>query len=81
MNQLARGKTRAFADFRDVLAHQMEIALPELRGDVKKVVEATGGPGPRGHELGICGRPPVAPSSSTRNEAGHEPGDGAASQR
>ena len=81
MNQLARGKTRAFADFRDVLAHQMEVALPELRDDVKKVVEATGGPGQRGRELGICGRPPVAPSSSARNEDAHETGDAAASQR
>ena len=45
MNQLARGKMRAFAAFRDVLAAQMDAALPELRGDVGRVVEATGGRG------------------------------------
>lgn len=42
-NQLARGKARAFADFRDVLAEQMTSAMPELRDDVARVVEATGG--------------------------------------
>ncbi|CCC12217.1 unnamed protein product [Sordaria macrospora k-hell] len=36
----------AFRDFRDVLAGEMEAALPELREDVRRVVEATGGPGP-----------------------------------
>ncbi|KAH6636068.1 mediator of RNA polymerase II transcription subunit 10 [Chaetomium tenue] len=43
MNQLARGKMHAFRDFRDVLAREMESALPELRADVKVVVGATGG--------------------------------------
>lgn len=41
-----RGKMHAFRDFRDVLAGEMEAALPELREDVRRVVEATGGPGP-----------------------------------
>ncbi|EAA27369.1 mediator of RNA polymerase II transcription subunit 10 [Neurospora crassa] len=45
-NQLMRGKMHAFRDFRDVLAGEMEAALPELREDIKRVVEATGGPGP-----------------------------------
>ncbi|KAH7632019.1 hypothetical protein SMAC4_05291 [Sordaria macrospora] len=45
-NQLMRGKMHAFRDFRDVLAGEMEAALPELREDVRRVVEATGGPGP-----------------------------------
>ncbi|KAK5663882.1 hypothetical protein OQA88_89 [Cercophora sp. LCS_1] len=43
LNQLTRGKMHAFRDFRDVLAHEMESALPELREDVAAVVEATGG--------------------------------------
>ncbi|KAK1756263.1 RNA polymerase II mediator complex subunit [Echria macrotheca] len=48
MNQLARGKLGAFAAFGDVLAHEMEAALPELREDVRLVVEATGGGGTGG---------------------------------
>lgn len=43
MNQLMRGKLHAFGSFRDVLAHEMEAALPEVRDDVRRVVEATGG--------------------------------------
>ncbi|KAK1249847.1 hypothetical protein MKX08_009850 [Trichoderma sp. CBMAI-0020] len=42
-NQLMRGKQSAFASFRDVLAEQMSSAMPELREDVAKVLEATGG--------------------------------------
>lgn len=34
---------RAFGDFRDVLAGEMASAMPELRGDVERVLEATGG--------------------------------------
>ncbi|CAM1505286.1 Fc.00g109230.m01.CDS01 [Cosmosporella sp. VM-42] len=44
-NQLMRGKMNAFGTFRDVLAEQMSAAMPELREDVAKVVEATGGKG------------------------------------
>ncbi|KAK4231546.1 mediator complex, subunit Med10, partial [Podospora fimiseda] len=43
MNQLARGKAHAFRDFRDVLAGEMIVALPELKEDVERVVDATGG--------------------------------------
>ena len=43
-NQLMRGKVRAFAAFRDVLAEQMAQGMPELRADVERVLEATGGP-------------------------------------
>lgn len=43
MNQLARGKSHAFRSFRDVLAREMSSALPEVREDVKRVLEATGG--------------------------------------
>ncbi|KAL6866960.1 transcription factor subunit Med10 of mediator complex domain-containing protein [Trichoderma novae-zelandiae] len=42
-NQLMRGKVSAFASFRDVLAEQMSAAMPELREDVRRVLEATGG--------------------------------------
>jgi len=45
MNQLMRGKMRAFTSFRDVLAGEMESALPELTDDVRRVLECTGGPG------------------------------------
>jgi mediator of RNA polymerase II transcription subunit 10 len=37
------GKERAFAGFRDTLAREMMVALPELKGDVEIVLEATGG--------------------------------------
>lgn len=43
MNQLAKGKNYAFRNFRDVLAHEMDSALPELRDDVRRVLEQTGG--------------------------------------
>ena len=42
-NQLMKGKMAAYADFRDVLAGEMGRALPEIREDVERVVEATGG--------------------------------------
>ncbi|RQM08181.1 hypothetical protein DH86_00000618, partial [Scytalidium sp. 3C] len=42
-NQLMKGKMEAFGSFRDVLAKEMNAALPELRNDVEKVLEATGG--------------------------------------
>ncbi|KAM0263045.1 hypothetical protein ACHAQJ_001424 [Trichoderma viride] len=42
-NQLMRGKVSAFGSFRDVLAEQMSSAMPELRDDVARVLEATGG--------------------------------------
>jgi len=42
-NQKLKGKMEAFASFRDVLAEQMFIAMPELREDIKKVVDNTSG--------------------------------------
>lgn len=42
-NQNLAGKERAFAKFRDTLAGEMERAMPELREDVGRVLEATGG--------------------------------------
>lgn len=40
-NQLARGKQSAFASFRDVLAGEMDKAMPELREDTARVVANT----------------------------------------
>ncbi|KAH8176370.1 transcription factor subunit med10 of mediator complex domain-containing protein [Sarocladium implicatum] len=42
-NQNLAGKERAFANFRDTLAGEMERAMPELREDIGRVLEATGG--------------------------------------
>ncbi|KAH8815797.1 transcription factor subunit Med10 of mediator complex-domain-containing protein [Xylogone sp. PMI_703] len=42
-NQLMKGKMEAFGSFRDVLAREMSAALPELRSDISKVLDATGG--------------------------------------
>ncbi|KAK8138842.1 Mediator of RNA polymerase II transcription subunit 10 [Apiospora sp. TS-2023a] len=42
-NQTMRGKQAAFASFRDVLAGEMDKAMPELREDTARVVAATGG--------------------------------------
>ncbi|QUC19288.1 uncharacterized protein UV8b_03529 [Ustilaginoidea virens] len=46
-NQLMRGKARAFGEFRDALAREVAGAMPELRGDVDRVLRETGG-GPLG---------------------------------
>jgi hypothetical protein len=43
MNQLARGKQHALANFRDVLAQATLEGMPELRGEVERVVVGTGG--------------------------------------
>ncbi|KAH6654244.1 mediator complex, subunit Med10 [Truncatella angustata] len=40
-NQLMKGKQEAFRSFRDVLAEEMGKAMPELREDARRVVEAT----------------------------------------
>lgn len=42
-NQFMSGKRRAFRRFRDVLASQIEVGFPELREEVGKIVEGTGG--------------------------------------
>lgn len=38
-----KGKQDAFASFRDVLAGEMGRVMPELREDVGRVLEETGG--------------------------------------
>ncbi|KAL2836370.1 mediator complex, subunit Med10 [Aspergillus pseudoustus] len=42
-NQDLKGKKEAFASFRDVLAREMRGAMPEVRGEVDRVLKATGG--------------------------------------
>ncbi|KAI9833031.1 MAG: hypothetical protein M1819_003863 [Sarea resinae] len=42
-NRALKARMEAFAAFRDVLAREMGSALPELRAEVGKVVEDTGG--------------------------------------
>ena len=42
-NQLMKGKMEAFGSFRDVLAQEMARAMPELREDVGRVLDETGG--------------------------------------
>lgn len=42
-NQVLKGKQEACAAFRDILATQMWTAMPELRNDIKQVVNITGG--------------------------------------
>ncbi|KAJ9637238.1 RNA polymerase II mediator complex subunit [Coniosporium apollinis] len=42
-NQKIGGKCEAMALFRDVLAREIVSAMPEVRGEVERVVRATGG--------------------------------------
>jgi mediator of RNA polymerase II transcription subunit 10 len=42
-NQKLKGKTEAFAQFRDVLAKELASAVPEMGDDVRRVVESGGG--------------------------------------
>lgn len=42
-NQLQKGRAQAFADFRDILGREMMSAIPDIRDDVKTVLEASGG--------------------------------------
>jgi mediator of RNA polymerase II transcription subunit 10 len=40
-NQLMKGKQSAFRGFRDALADEMSKAMPEVREDARRIVEAT----------------------------------------
>jgi len=42
-NQLMKGKMDAFAAFRDLLVEEMGSGMGELKGDLERVVEGTGG--------------------------------------
>jgi len=54
-NQYLKGKAEAFESFRDVLAREMEGAMPEVGEEVRRVVDATGGKGMVGR-VGEVGR-------------------------
>ncbi|PNS17931.1 hypothetical protein CAC42_3890 [Sphaceloma murrayae] len=43
LNQQISGRSQAYIDFRDALARELVGAVPELRGEVARVVESTGG--------------------------------------
>jgi mediator of RNA polymerase II transcription subunit 10 len=42
-NQQLKGRSEAFAAFRDILGREMSSAMPEIRSEVQQVLEATGG--------------------------------------
>ena len=42
-NQQLKGRSEAFASFRDILGQQMMVGIPEIKDDVQRVVEASGG--------------------------------------
>lgn len=42
-NQALKGRSEAVMQFRDILAEQIVMGIPEMREDVRKVVEASGG--------------------------------------
>ncbi|KAK5125319.1 hypothetical protein LTR85_000428 [Meristemomyces frigidus] len=43
LNQQAKGRAEAIANFRDILGREMASAIPDIRNDVQQVVAATGG--------------------------------------
>ncbi|TKX27243.1 mediator of RNA polymerase II transcription subunit 10 [Elsinoe australis] len=43
LNQQLSGRSQAYADFRDALARELVGAVPELRGEVSRVLESSGG--------------------------------------
>jgi len=42
-NQQQKGRCDAFSQFRDILAATISTGIPDIKDDVRKVVEATGG--------------------------------------
>lgn len=43
LNQELKGKTEAFAEFRDLLGKEMMSAIPDIKEEVRQVVLSTGG--------------------------------------
>ncbi|KAH9839671.1 mediator of RNA polymerase II transcription subunit 10 [Teratosphaeria destructans] len=43
LNQELKGKSQAFASFRDILGREMASAIPEIQTEVRQVVQSTGG--------------------------------------
>lgn len=71
-----RGKMGAFETFRDVLAGEMSSAMPELKGDVDRVLEATGR-GAAGADPGAAaGDASAGAGSGQETGAGVETGTG-----
>ena len=54
-NQYMKGKSEAFASFRDILAEEIVKGIPELKDDVTKVLE---------------GREAAAPNAAPKQENG-----------
>ena len=42
MNQLLKGRSIAYSRMRDILAQGIILAIPELKDDVRKIVESAG---------------------------------------
>ena len=42
-NQQQKGRSEAFASFRDILGEQMMVGIPDIKDDVQKVLVASGG--------------------------------------
>lgn len=42
-NQQQKGRMEAFASFRDILAEQMMVGIPDIKEDVRRVANAAGG--------------------------------------
>ncbi|WPG98454.1 Hypothetical protein R9X50_00124400 [Acrodontium crateriforme] len=42
-NQQLKGRSEAFADFRDIFAREIMGAIPDIKHDVKQIAEASGG--------------------------------------
>lgn len=43
VNQELKGRTEAFADFRDMLGREMMSAIPDIKDQVRQIVISTGG--------------------------------------
>ncbi|KAL2164041.1 hypothetical protein VTH06DRAFT_3255 [Thermothelomyces fergusii] len=76
MNQLARGKMHAFRAFRDVLAREMASALPEVRPDIDRVLDATGGPTTTATTTTTAGEGELGANNNTAGETGQRTGGG-----
>lgn len=42
-NQQQKGRAEAYAQFRDILGEAMMQGIPDIRDDVQKILEASGG--------------------------------------
>nr|Q0U8U9.1 RecName: Full=Mediator of RNA polymerase II transcription subunit 10; AltName: Full=Mediator complex subunit 10 [Parastagonospora nodorum SN15] len=43
MNQMLKGRSEALQALQAQIAHQLQIAIPEMKDDIERAVEATGG--------------------------------------